>query len=263
MLKHTFVPLEKFHANRISRKTMELHPVMKITSDSQVDNFNIKSKIQSVYDQGQIGSCTTNAICQALRITRKYHNFSPSRLYLYAKERIAEAGNDVPITDSGADAADGLNQLLVGGVCSEAIYPYDVSKVNDIPPASCDEEALNHKIHKIGRVVLDSASAAEKIAAIEHVIKSGIPVLIGIVVYPSFESQQVASDGNVPIPDTQNEQSLGGHEVLIVGYDHIAQKFTLVNSWGDAWGDHGFFTLDYAYVTDPNLTSEFICITEA
>jgi C1A family cysteine protease len=145
------------------------------------------------------------------------------------------------------------------GLCPESLWPYDTSKVDVAPPAECDAAAASYKVHQIGRVCDDYASAQEKISAIEKCVSSGLPVLIGISVYESFESDEVAATGTVPMPNTQTEQLCGGHEVLIVGYN--STNFQLVNSWGPDWGDAGFFTLPYAYVTDPNLTSEFILIT--
>jgi len=264
MSKHVYLSLAKYHANNKYRKQLAIHPLMNsLSTKSSPPNFDLKNKIISIYDQGSIGSCTSNAICQALRMTQKYHHFNPSRLYLYAKERVIEANGNTNISDSGADAIDGLNQLEKYGVCSESLYPYIESKVNDIPPPSCDIDASHHKIHSIGKLCSDDASTNDKITAIEHVISSGIPVLVGIQVYESFESDQVASNGVVPLPNISTEKLLGGHEVLIVGYDHNIKKFILVNSWGGSWGNHGYFTLDYEYITNPDLSSELICITQA
>ena len=41
---------------------------------------------------------------------------------------------------------------------------------------------------------------------------NGTPVLLAVSVYQSFEGQDVAQSGIIPIPDTDNEQCLGGHE---------------------------------------------------
>jgi C1A family cysteine protease len=54
-----------------------------------------------------------------------------------------------------------------------------------------------------------------------------------------------------------NEQVLGGHAVLAVGYDDASQRFIVRNSWGDVWGQAGYFTMPYAYLTDSNLSDDF------
>ena len=51
----------------------------------------------------------------------------------------------------------------------------------------------------------------------------------------------------MPQPD---EQVLGGHAVLAVGYDDASQRFIVRNSWGTDWGQAGYFTMPYAYLTD-------------
>ena len=42
-----------------------------------------------------------------------------------------------------------------------------------------------------------------------------------------------------------------------VGYDDSQQWFIMRNSWATTWGLNGYFTLPYAYVTDPNLADDF------
>ena len=44
---------------------------------------------------------------------------------------------------------------------------------------------------------------------------------------------------------------------MAVGYDDEARRFTVRNSWGTAWGQAGYFTMPYAYVTDDNLADDF------
>lgn len=50
-----------------------------------------------------------------------------------------------------------------------------------------------------------------------------------------------------------------------VGYDDnlFGGVGIIANSWGDGWGDHGYFYMPYAYLTNPNLASDFWTIQVA
>ena len=85
---------------------------------------------------------------------------------------------------------------------------------------------------------------------------AGLPIVIGFVVYPSFESQAVATSGIVPMP-SHHEKPIGGHCVVIVGYDDTHKMFIMRNSWGTGWGQKGYFMMPYAYLTNPRLSSDF------
>ena len=50
---------------------------------------------------------------------------------------------------------------------------------------------------------------------------------------------------------------VGGHAVLAVGYDDASQAFIVRNSWGVGWGQEGYFTMPYAYLTTRALSSDF------
>ena len=143
------------------------------------------------------------------------------------------------MTDSGADATDGLEVFKDNGVCSEATYPYMIQNFNNDPPPNCDIEAQQHKIYSFESVLFENLQA---------VIAEGFPVIVAIEIFTAFESDEVARTGVVNMPVLDTEQSLGYHEVTIIGYNDVAQRFTLVNSWGVAWGASGYFTLPYAYM---------------
>jgi C1A family cysteine protease len=89
---------------------------------------------------------------------------------------------------------------------------------------------------------------------------SGFPFVIGICVYDSFESHEVANTGMVPLPKP-SETLLGGHAVLCCGYDDVKQCWIMRNSWGVNWGNKGYFYLPYAYLTNPSLASDAWTIT--
>lgn len=82
------------------------------------------------------------------------------------------------------------------------------------------------------------------------------PFVFGFTVYDSFESPAVAKTGVMPMPGPA-EKVQGGHAVLAVGYDEKLQRFIIRNSWGSGWGQMGYFTMPYAYITQSNLADDF------
>jgi C1A family cysteine protease len=90
-------------------------------------------------------------------------------------------------------------------------------------------------------------------------LASGYIFLVGFTVYQSFESNDVALTGVVPMPQI-GESVLGGHCVEIVGYSILTRMFIFKNSWGVNWGDKGYGYMPFAYLQDPNLSSDFWAI---
>jgi C1A family cysteine protease len=91
----------------------------------------------------------------------------------------------------------------------------------------------------------------------QKTLAAGFPFVVGFAVYESFESNAVEKTGTVPMPDVNNEELLGGHAVLCVGYDNSTSRYILRNSWGPNWGNKGYFTLPYAYLEDNDLADDF------
>ena len=79
--------------------------------------------------------------------------------------------------------------------------------------------------------------------------------VFGFSVYESMETPAVDRSGNVPLP-VHGEQLLGGHAVLAVGYDDARRVINFRNSWGTGWGDGGYGTIPYAYITNPSLAGD-------
>src|SRR5579871_6871754 len=193
---------------------------------------SVKSQVRQVYDQGAEGSCTANAYCAAYCMLCPDKTFNPSRQYVYWKERFIE-NHDNPdnIHDSGANVADGITYVSQHGVCSEISWPYDVSKVDVEPPASCDTEAESHRLGTLNSITIGDNNSIKKS------IMYGIPVMIAMAVYQSFDSSFTAQTGIVKMPnpikygDPKDAQDayLGGHELLIVGYQDFPGYFTILN----------------------------------
>lgn len=185
---------------------------------------------------------------------KKNTSFLPSRLYFYYKERLAE--NDVA-NDDGADVIDGLKNTKYYGICSETLWPYIESKFAVKPPVACDINALQNRIVNYSTIKLDQ----NLLNNIKQLLNNKSPVMIAILVYTSFFSNDTTYKGIVHIPNKKTEQLLGGHEMYLTGYNDSNQLFICVNSWGKSWGNNGVCYIPYAYLTDPQLGLEFTAFT--
>lgn len=198
-------------------------------------SVDLRPQMSPIVDQGQLGSCTANAIASGLREYMEIINGQSltrlSRLYLYYKEREIEGTLS---EDSGAYIRDGMKVLQQFGCAPETEFPYDITKFKDAPTAIAEQDAATFKVAEYHRITsYDDMKAA---------LANGQPVVIGITVYESFETYDVSNGGLLPTPDTTKEKMLGGHALLAIGYnpkEHPGDYIVIRNSWGKDWGDNG------------------------
>ncbi len=211
-------------------------------------NVDLRPGMPPVYDQGQLGSCTGNAIAGAIEYMRKKEalpDFTPSRLFIYYNERATEG---TVASDAGAEIRDGIKSVADLGAPAEAEWPYVESQFTVRPTDKCYFDARTDLVSSYARV----DQTADAICAC---LASGLPMVFGFTVYESFEGDEVASTGIVPMP-AKSEAVVGGHAVLACGYDVPRQLLQVRNSWGPGWGDAGYFWMPFDYVTDNNLADD-------
>lgn len=213
-------------------------------------SISLKEWCSPVEDQGSLGSCTANALVSALEFNQEVINDTYkdlSRLFVYYNERVIEG---TVKEDSGAMIRDGIKTLASQGVCKESSWPYNLKKWKNKPTKFCYKSALQYKISSYYRVDNTNIIDLKMALANKH------PFVFGFAVYESFETYEVAKTGNASMP-SPTEKMLGGHAVLGVGYDDTTRRFLIKNSWGTDWGQGGYFTLPYEYLTNNNLADDF------
>ncbi len=190
-----------------------------------------------VGDQGAQGSCVAWAIAYALKtyqeeverhwgITSNDHIFSPAFIYNQVKLQ----GN----CNGGSYYAEALNLLTRDGVAPISAFPYDPSHCDLLPNQPVKQLAALYRIASWRRVnTLDETEVKTHLAA-------GFPILIGMPVDESF--MNIAGPS---IYQGLSGPALGGHAMVVIGYDDAKGSFRLLNSWGKSWGDSGLAWVSY------------------
>lgn len=202
-----------------------------------------------VFNQLSLSSCTASALVTI------YYSIDPSfigsRLFLYYNERSLD--DDVEF-NTGSSLYQGINALSTIGLCNENLWPYIINNFNIKPTDECYIDAKKHLVTKYFHVATNEND-------IKLVLSLGHLIVAGIKIYESFHDPIVATSGYVNIPD-KNEKKIGGHAVVIFGYDDTKKLFLLRNDWGYNWGDKGNFYLPYEYLSDEHLATDLWIITE-
>lgn len=221
---------------------------------------DISAQLPPCFDQGQEGSCGPNSGAGMMA-----HQFPElkqlfSRNQIYWDVRSMEGDTTV---DGGVETRDVLKALTTTGAALEKSWPYSQQTLFKQPPTSVIVEASQHKLLSYSRLLTD----------VEYMscVASDFSFILGFTCFSSIDSPDLARTGVMPMPDTTREQQVGGHDVLVVGYDtnfknsDVFKKsgvdpslvsdtaLKIRNSWGVDWGLEGHFWMPMPYAVNPSI----------
>ncbi|MCX7429350.1 MAG: C1 family peptidase [Planctomycetia bacterium] len=206
------------------------------------------------FDQGPLGSCTA-FMCKSLvefaQVKQKVAVSDPAALYMYYNARVIEGTTD---WDSGASIRNAIKAVNAQGACHESEWPYETRRFAECPPHVA---YLSGKEHQ----ALTYARVDQRLIAMKRHLAEGWPFGIGFSVYDNFE--ELDDRGVLDMPDLATMSVLGGHAVVVCGYDDDQSdgEFIIRNSYGPDWGRRGYFRMPYAYLTNSDLADDFWSIT--
>jgi C1A family cysteine protease len=209
---------------------------------------DLRSKLSPIDDQGRIGACTGFTMVGLAeynaRLKGNTEELSPGFLYLMNLKEDGNLGQD-----AGSRISTSMKVLAKYGTCPETMHPY-LSAADQTNPAN-----IKSYLSKLPSAEAIKAAAANKITGSKPVrdlngfkasIAAGKPVAFGVAVFKSFMSPEAKTTGIIPMP-ADNEELLGGHAILAVGYDDAKKQVVFRNSWSPKWGDKGYGYLPYDY----------------
>lgn len=207
-----------------------------------------------VEDQGEVGSCTAQAIVGLVEYLMAEGGIKPqdmSRMFLYKVTRNLLGWTG----DTGAYIRSTIKAMALFGTPPEHEWPYDANLLDAEPDAYHYSFAQNFRALTYARVDRPD-DPSDTLGMLQRTLYDGFPVAFGLPVYSSIDSLH-QNDDVVPFP-TRSDRQLGGHAVLAVGYDDrkedptTGEKGAVIfrNSWSGTWGEAGYAYLPYTYVLE-------------
>lgn len=221
----------------------DLQARMKASTSGDVD---LRPFTSPRHDQRHTSSCVANATAKALEIKRiqKYGHeghvdLSRLAIYYLARELMIPAETHI---DGGTYISHAFDVLRRFGVPAEADWPWDPDMVFTPPSWRAMRKAYLHKIEAFFKV---RSSGQDRVDAVVKCLQAGNPVVFGTNVDGSWFTY---GKGDVLQPVIDRDAT-GRHATVLIGFKD--GKFLGENSWGDNWGDDGFYWMDPSVIAHP------------
>jgi C1A family cysteine protease len=179
-----------------------------------------------VKDQGNCGSCwafATTALLEAMVKISKHWS-----LDIDLSEQMLLSCSNAGDCELGGYAHKAAQYIKTTGIPNESCYPYTAVKTSCHPCSDWADRAVR---------ITSWSWVSSSVTGIETALQNG-PVASWMAVYSDF--YHYTSGVYQP---SGSSSYVGGHFVVIVGYNHTLQYWICKNSWGTNWGEDGFFRI--------------------
>ena len=208
------------------------------------------------HDQGETGTCVAQATIKALENLERQHlcqeqgitpaqlgtdghqNLSVLALYYLCRERMNPSQVQA---DSGTSPSIACECLRSFGVCTEAAWPFDVSKLFQPPSVMAMRDAYLHKVSAYYRI---TETGSDRVQNVIDALRGNHPVVYGTTIGDNWTNYRAGQVLQLP------SNPAGGHSTHLIGWDNSRGAFIGENSWGPGWGDNGFYLLAPEVVAD-------------
>lgn len=230
-------------------------------------SVDLGAKMMPIYDQGNLGSCTAQAIGAALEYVNHWQpglqNLGlqpnpepftiPSRLFLYYNGR-AEVGMEN--LDWGLSIVNCIDAVARYGFAPESDWPYNVSQFAVKPPVAAYASGNKERLTMFPRrIALD-------LRMCKMVLSFGYPIVFGVAIenrFMAYMTDLINGQRVIKIP-RDPVTTIGTHAMVICGYREDLRAFQVRNSWSDAWGEGGYCWMPYDYLLDPRYAFDMFYI---
>jgi len=198
-------------------------------------------KVSHVVDQGACGSCVSFGTVALLESTALIER----NLQLDLSEADLHFCSSHGASCAGWYPSSALQSVIARGVCDEAHFPYASAFIGGAPTCVLAPDRAQHvfKIQAYNWIIFDAFRK-------DYLTHHG-PMVACMTVYDDFFSYSAGVYHHV------TGGRAGGHCILVIGYSQSQGCWICKNSWGQAWGEAGFFKIAYGECSIDSILSPF------
>lgn len=193
-------------------------------------NVNGVNWVSPVKNQAKCGSCVAFATVGVAESVFNIAARNPNLNLDLSEEYLFGA---IGYCDYGSQLSTGSRSINKYGTVDEACLPYMAGRLGVTPTQSkaCSDNAA--RLYKTRAYTSLSGEEAVKAAVVRGPVMTSMVVYEDFMFYGSGVYQHVTG------------KSLGGHAIVIVGFNDDERYWIVKNSWADTWGEAGYFRIRY------------------
>jgi C1A family cysteine protease len=205
-------------------------------------------------DQGELGACGMSSIdileYMEKKAFGKYINGSKLFTYWHTRKMMGEQYVNI---DSGVYNRTAMKAIVKIGILPDEFWPYKIDTFTNPPTPEMYQNLIPYRA--LNYIRLDNSYGDAYVSRIKQFLNSGYIMFTGFTVYDNID-RITKQEPVLEYPVRGVDKPVGGHAVLITGYDDdVSTKtgngvFRIRNSWGAEWGDGGDFYMPYKYFVD-------------
>jgi hypothetical protein len=206
-------------------------------------SFSLKEFCPAAGNQDTTQSCTGWAIGYSAITTSFAYEFNLKHKVQQVRRSGMFIYNQIKTNcNSGTSIAVGLEYVKQNGVC--LFSDFETLDCELIPNDQLKKKALECRLEDYFRLFDKQSSQEDKLRALKLSISSGKPVVACFAMANSFFGDQLAKTGIWSLNNSVSLRS-DNHAICIIGYNDQTSTIEVLNSWGDKWGQSGYFSMSY------------------
>ncbi len=191
--------------------------------------------VSPIINQAYCGSCVAFASVATLETQLNITRKTPASSYAFSPQHLFSCGGGG--CKSGWTLFAAGQYLQESGVPDEACFPYKSGATGEDYACSASCSNSSSRVMKVDSYSTPTFFFPDA-GALKKALQKG-PVMVAMVVYEDFLFYKSG------VYKHTTGKQLGGHAVSLVGYDDASSAWIVRNSWGDEWGENGFFRIAY------------------